>query len=755
MATGEDRKAVRNRAVAIQPGHLLAAYGAAIFLSAALLFSVQPLFAKIVLPNLGGAPAVWSVALVFFQATLLAGYLYAHLLTRYLPGRRSIVVHVLVMLAATVGLPLGIASGWGRPPSQWTELWLIGLFAVSIGLPFFALSANAPLLQAWFARTGHPSARDPYFLYAASNVGSFLALLSYPFLVEPFTGLGQQTAFWSWLFLFLIVLVAVCGVLLLQTRNSLPRVSAANPGKEAAPDWRDALRWIALAVVPAAYLVAVTVHISTDVAAAPLLWVLPLALYLLTYVIVFQTNPVLPHAWFLGIQPFLIALLIALFIFNDLSNIFVLIGINLGAFFVTAMVCHGELARQRPAARHLTAFYLWIATGGVIGGIFSGLIAPNIFNWIAEYPFLIVAGILCRPGLRIPRDMPSWTPLLGLIALAAAAVVFIRFLGIWPDAMAFRGLTGVALLIAAMFLAHDPLRQAAAFGGILVVIFAYLGEGSNATTVRSFFGVHKIYESSAGNVGVRVLMHGTTIHGAQLMDNVATRGAGGRPSTITYFGPQSPMALAFEAAKDNKDGPIRVGVVGLGAGTVACFLRPEDALDFYEIDRAVVEIALDPAKFEFVSTCKPDSRIVLGDARLMLEDAPDGHYDLIVMDAFSSDAVPVHLLTREAMALYLRKLAPGGMIVSHVMNRHMELASVVAGIAAANGLVTRVMYSGLFESERFIFGSSVAAVARSDEDFGTLHATGDWELVEVDPGQRVWTDDFSNIVGAIIRQMRE
>jgi spermidine synthase len=252
---------------------------------------------------------------------------------------------------------------------------------------------------------------------------------------------------------------------------------------------------------------------------------------------------------------------------------------------------------------------------------------------------------------------------------------------------------------------------------------------------------------------VRILLHGTTIHGGQLIDGPYTETNDGRPTTTTYFGARSPMARVFEAVKANKQGPVRVATVGLGAGTVACFLRPEDTLHFYEIDQAVVQIALDPSKFDYVARCKPDARITLGDARLTLADAPDGHYDLIVMDAFTSDAVPVHLLTREAMALYLRKLAPGGMVVSHVMNRHLELTSVVAGIAAANGLVTRYMYWPEYDNDRYLFASSVAAVARTDKDFGTLLESGDWEVQAPDPTQWVWTDDYSNIVGALLRHM--
>jgi hypothetical protein len=609
------------------------------------------------------------------------------------------------------------------------------------------------LLQAWFARTAHPAAKDPYFLYAASNVGSFSALLSYPFLIEPFARLSQQSNVWSLLFVALIVMIAVCALVLLRSPNALPSYAAADASREAAPTRRDALVWIALGAVPSALLVAVTAHISTDVAAVPLLWVLPLALFLLSFVIVFQTNPVIPHEFFVKIQPAVIALLIAALLFRNLQSIVFTVGLNLAAFFVTAMVCHGELARRRPPARHLTEFYLWLATGGVIGGIFAGLVAPNVFNWVAEYPLLIVAGILCRPGLSIPKDRITWLAFAVALALLAAAAYSFRVLGLWPESSAFQGMIGIALLLSVIFLSHDALRLAAAFGCILVLIYAYIAEGKNTQTVRSFFGVHKIYETRTSQIGVRVLMHGTTIHGAQVISG-NMKSADGRPSTVTYFGPQSPMAVLFDAAKEKKNGPIRAAVVGLGAGMVACYMRERDTLDFYEIDRTVVQIATDPAKFEFVSACKPDAKIVLGDARLTLADAPDGHYDLIVMDAFSSDAVPVHLLTREAIALYLRKLAPGGLIGSHVMNRHLELPSVVAGVASANGLVTRVMSSAGQDGEQYLFASSVAAVGRSDEDFGPLLKSGDWLFQKPDPDQWVWTDDYSNIVGAIVRHLR-
>src|SRR5258708_2383114 len=400
---------------------LLPVYGAAIFLSAALLFAVQPMFTKMVLPRLGGSPSVWSVAMVFFQAMLLGGYAYAHLLTRFLSVRIAIVVQVVLLIVATLTLPLAIRSGWGRPPEQGEAIWLIGLFTASIGLPFFALSANGPLLQAWFSRTAHPAANNPYFLYAASNIGSFLALISYPILVEPLVRLGGQTPAWSAGFVILIALIAACGALL--WRGAPERANDAATDTDApAPSLRDALKFMALAAVPSGLLVAVTAHISTDVAAVPLLWVVPLALYLLTFVIVFSTKPIIPHRVALIAQPLMVALLVAMWTFGFGQSIVIQVLVHIGAFFFSALVCHGELAKRRPAPRHLTAFFMWMSAGGMIGGLSAGLIAPFVFNWVAEYPLLILLALLCRPGaLSIPQE--SRERIIWVVAIIAAGAL--------------------------------------------------------------------------------------------------------------------------------------------------------------------------------------------------------------------------------------------------------------------------------------------------------------------------------------------
>src|SRR5256714_3389914 len=736
------------------PRLLLRVYAAAIFLSAALLFAVQPMFTKMVLPRLGGSPSVWSVAMVFFQAVLLAGYAYAHALTSYLPGKRSVIVHLAVMVAATLFLPLAIASWWGRPPADATAaLWLLGLFTVSIGLPFFALSSNGPLLQAWFARTDHPAAANPYFLYAASNIGSFLALLSYPFVMEPLTTLGQQTRGWAVLFVVLIVLIAWCGVLMLRAARAAD-APAIGASLEPAPTWANLARWVVLAAIPSALLISVTSHISTDIAAAPFMWVIPLALYLATFVIVFSTKPMLRHEWMVGIEPLFIVALVGVMVFDIRQYIFAILALNVATFFVITMVCHGELARSRPAARYLTGFYMWMSAGGVIGGIFAGLIAPNIFSWVLEYPALIVLAILCRPGLEMPHDTRTRLLWLG----AAAVVALVAFPGLTEryvtDEKTFNWTIG-AMLVVAGLVSREALPFAAVIAVVFIIGTAYKPDSELRETMRSFFGVHKITETADGRF--RVFLHGTTIHGAERVRDDAGEPITGRPPLITYYHPNSPMGVTVKAVRARVGGPIEVAVVGLGTGTFACFSEPGDSFKFYEIDASVEKLARDENRFHYIKECAPDVSVVLGDARLMVADSPD-KYDLIVLDAFSSDAIPIHLMTREAMATYVSKLAPGGIVLMHVSNRHLELASVVAGIAHANGLVSRVNNRAARDDEedaRYIFTSTVVISAREEKDFGELLDDKDWQPIEPAPGQRFWTDDYSNVVGAIIRNLRK
>src|SRR6478672_3567508 len=478
---------------------LLTAYTAAIFVSALLLFSVQPLFTKMVLPRLGGSPAVWSVAMVFFQTLLLAGYAYAHMLMQIRNRVIPVVIHLVLLAAAMLTLPLSISSGWGEPPTSGYAIWLLGLFVVSIGLPFFALAANNPLLQAWFVRTGHPNGPDPYFLYASSNIGSFLALLSYPVLLEPMFTLRTQNLIWTGGYGLLIVLIAACGVLLLRSpKNAAALNMPADDTNAPAPSWMLRARWIFLAAVPSGLLIAVTAHISTDVAAAPLLWVLPLSLYLLTWVLVFQSRPLLPHESMLRLQPLAIAGVIVLLAVGGEQNLLLALGGHQVCFFIIAMACPGELARTRPAAKYLTGFYVALSFGGMIGGLFAGLIAPFTFSWIAEYPILLALAALCRPSQaaeRLARWSGWYWPFLAVLALALIAPSYSggRVTSWLVDHRVWAiGAVGVLSALLALGLNANRWKIFATVAVALVMLRAYPSDDGRVETVRSFFGVHKI-----------------------------------------------------------------------------------------------------------------------------------------------------------------------------------------------------------------------------------------------------------------------
>ena len=743
--------ASRNRLV-------LLVYTAAIFVSALLLFSVQPLFTKMVLPRLGGSPAVWSVAMVFFQSLLLAGYAYAHYLMRLDNRLTAVTVHLALLLIALFTLPLSIATSWGDPPTSGYALWLLGLFAVSIGLPFFALAANNPLLQAWFVRSGHPDGGDPYFLYAASNIGSFLALLSYPVLLEPMFTLRTQNLIWTGGYGVLVVLIAACGLLLLRAPASAAVDTLAADVDALPPSWTLRARWILLAAVPSGLLIAVTAHISTDVAAAPLLWVLPLSLYLLTWVLVFQSRPLLPHKWMLLIQPVAIAGVIVLLAIGGEQNLLLTLGGHQLCFFFIAMACHGELARTRPPAKYLTGFYVALSFGGMLGGLFAGLIAPYAFSWVAEYPILLVLAALCRP----PADerwlrWSRWYWALLLVAALALIAPALRTGSVfdWLEEERVYVASGVAVVGLLIALAINASRwKIAGFAALaLVLIRLYPADEGRVETVRSFFGVHKIVVTSNGRY--HVLMHGTTIHGAEKFRNADGTPVVGRPEPITYYHKDGGIGQAITAVRERKGAPLRVAVIGLGAGTLTCAAEPGETWKFFEIDKSMVDTARDPRFFTYIRSCEPDLDPVIGDARLTFAREPDGIYDLIIVDAYSSDAIPIHLATEEAMKIYKDKLAPHGAVLMHVSNRHLELSSVVVGIADANDLKSWVYSEDSGRDGEYIFATSVVVSARQEADVGKLASSDVWEETEADEKQRVWTDDYSNVLGAVYRRLRD
>jgi hypothetical protein len=717
-----------------------ALYAVTIFLSALLLFAIQPMFAKMVLPRLGGAPTVWSVAMVFFQGALLIGYAYAHLLIRYAPLGVGAFFHLVLFATAALTLPIGIAQGFGAPPAEGVALWLIGLFAASIGLPFAVLSASAPLLQGWFAATGHPRAGNPYVLYAASNLGSFAALMAYPLAIEPLLTLKSQTQLWAAGFALLALCVAATSLFV----AGRPRVVATETD-DSRVTMRERLVWTALAAIPSGLVIAVTSYISTDVAAAPFLWVLPLALYLLTFVAVFRDRPWMAHDTVAKLVPFLVAPLAIGLMGREHVFWLAMAVVNLAAFFLLALLCHGEVYRRRPNPSRLTEFYLFVSIGGVLGGIFAALIAPHIFSRVYEYPILIAAAVLVLPGFWSPgwrRVLADAGPILFVAGLAVAAKLALGLhlpaAAELPFQIALVGLAAAILLQRA--------RPARVFALVVLgfVLTSLWQPGFNRVeTARSFFGVHQVVDTADGH---RLLYHGTTLHGAERVT-----GHAGLPEPLTYFYFGGPISESIEAARAAKGVLPRVAVIGLGTGSLACHRRGREAWTFYEIDPEVVRMARDRRLFTFLSACAPDAPIVLGDARLTLS-ASQQRYHLIVLDAFSSDAIPVHLLTREALAGYVSRLEPGGVIVMHVSNRHMELGRVVAAVAAAEGLVTylkqdaRPVIPGDFK-----MNALVAVLARDPAHLGDLPRRAGWH--EAKPAAvTAWTDDYSDILGAILRK---
>jgi spermidine synthase len=667
------------------------------------------------------------------------GYLYAHLVSRWLGLRRQVALHLALLTVAALTLPIAIGPDWTPPTAGTPVLWLIGLLAWCLGLPFLVVSATAPLLQKWFAASGHPAGRDPYFLYGASNLGSMLALLGYPLLLEPMLTLDRQNEAWVLGYAGLAALVAICG--LAVWRRPPPgdaSVDASSAPGERTVGWGQRLHWLALAFAPSSLLLAVTAYITTDLASVPLLWVVPLTLYLLTFVIVFARRPVLRHAWMVKAQPFIIIPLAL--VFTQSAAFWLVLPLHLAAFFVTAMVCHGELAKRRPATSHLTEFYLWMAFGGMLGGVFNALLAPIAFDWVLEYPLALVVACLLRPRLAPGRAGLLANLGLPLVVLSLMLLqVQWRRLGL-PDL----GAAGtLALLVPVAMLLYSFAARPLRFGlGVAAVLSVALlaGEANQVEArARSFFGVYTIRHDPAG---YHFLVHGTTVHGAQQTDPATRR------EPLTYFHREGPLGQVFAALEDRP--PQTVGAVGLGVGTVACYRRPGQRWTFFEIDPLVERIARDRRYFHYLEDCARGAEVVLGDARRSLQDVASGPYDLLILDAFSSDAIPVHLLTREAFALYRERLAPGGLIALHISNRNLDLAPVVAALLADAGLAGRVQTQAppLAAQRAYRNAATWVVIARSEAALGALADDPRWQRMPA-AAAHPWTDDFSNLIGAL------
>jgi hypothetical protein len=720
--------------------HLPWLYGAALLLAALLLFSIQPLFTRMALPFFGGAPAVWTTASMFFQFALLAGYLYAHVLSRSLELRRQVLVHLALLVLVFLQLPVHMDEAAATAAGEAPIATLLRLLFTGLGLPFFAIAATAPLLQRWFSQTRHAEAADPYFLYVASNFGSMVALVGYPLVIEPALGLARQTLVWTAGYGLLAVLIGVCAFHGWRHRDAAHEADAAPRDTAPAPAWRERVAWLALALAPVSLMLGVTQHITSEIAAVPLLWLAPLALYVATFINAFARRPPLKLEWSVRLQPLLVIALALVWMLNIYFSVFVL---HFVAFLVTALMCHGELARRRPAAAHLTEFYLWIALGGALGGAFNAVAAPFLFDSIKEYPLAIALACALRPAPPGSRTF-AWLDLALPAVLAAAFYLLVRA-GVHP---LHHGKLAIVLYVEALgvvlyLLSRRPLRFGLAVAVTLLATPPLHAVDDILARYRSFFGVHTVLRDESRQFNV--LLNGITVHGAQHLDPAL------RHEPTTFYHRHGPLGQLFGAL--GKDERLRrVALVGLGTGSAVCHRQAGRTWTLYEIDPVVVAIARDPRWFDFIAACAPDARIVTGDGRLSLAHEPDRAYDLIILDTFSSDAIPIHMVTREAVELYFRKLAARGVLMLHISNQYLDLVPVLARIASDLGLAAMVPSPRLtlaFDGAFSQLESNWMAIARVPGDLAPLAAAEGWRTPGASPLVRAWTDDYSNILQAL------
>jgi hypothetical protein len=654
-------------------------YSATIFLSAFLLFLIQPIVAKLILPWFGGSSAVWTTCLVFFQTALLAGYLYAHLLTRRLPAAKQPWVHSTLLAAALLLLPVMPGERW-KPTGAGDPVWqILAMLTAVLGLPYFLLSATSPLLQKWLARDGS----QPYRLFALSNVGALLALAAYPLWIEPRIATRAQDVGWSAGFAAFAVL---CG---LSAWLSRPRADVWIETETTSAEPQSSIPWLLLAAAGSMMLVSTTNQLTQNVAAVPFLWILPLGVYLLSFIICFESPRWYQRGLFLRLLAVALgSLAYALYDIQVSEAIPVAIPLFTIGLFIACMFCHGELSRMKPGTSHLTSFYLMIALGGALGAIFTGLIAPHLFAGIYEFP-------------------------LSLFSVAALAL-WLNWQGGWAQRLLWAAVT-VATIVALVEEARGYHKDA------LVM-------------TRSFYGSLRVVESIRGGGETRTLYHGTVQHGAQYLNPAK------RTDPTTYYRPESGAGLVLRFCCE---GPKRVGIIGLGAGTLAAYGKPGDAFQFYEINPQVIELA--KSYFTFLSDSKAAITIVTGDARLSLERETGALYDVFIADAFSGDAIPVHLLTREAFDLYLRHLKPSGILAVHISNQYLDLAPVVAQLASVHGLVSRFVRSAK-DDEHLYSQADWILMTRDAAFFARPEISVTAKKIEERPGLLLWTDDYNNLL---------
>lgn len=689
--------------------------------------------------------------MLFFQAALLAGYAYAFIVSKR-PFLQQLALQILLLALAFVSLPIGLSQSWANsvPATSNPSLWLLTCLAAIIGLPFFILSSNGPLLQKWFSGTGLRGAADPYFLYAISNAGSFVALLAYPVVLEPQLTLKLQSQLWTAGYFVLVLLVAVCGFARWQSARKARMNSALEPqmsignrqlmvDKNDAPSIRRRLRWVLLALIPSSLMLGVTHYLATDIASVPLLWVIPLALYLSTLVLAFARRQLVP----LRILGVTLPGITILFLFIYLSAIAIEPGVmvvfSLTYFFIAALTCHTQLAADRPSPAHLPEFYFWLSLGGVLGGLFNALIAPLIFKSIIEYPLMVLLACLFLPATAgRPRTSATRRDYL----IPAGILLLTLTLGLGVNKFAPATLAGLLIILGVpLILSYPsrlrPLRFALCLAAVIIGATSFTTNNRLLHAERNFFGVLRVTTDMGDTM--RAFFHGSTIHGREFtsLDH--------RCEPLSYFHHEGPLGQVFETFRGSQASR-EVAIVGLGVGATATYAMPNEQWTFYEIDPAVVSIASNPQYFSYVGNClQVPFNVVLGDARLKLRNAPDSHYGLIVMDAFSSDAVPVHLITQQALDLYLSKLAPGGLLVFNISNRNLDLRPVVADLAQSRNLSWTILEDPALKPIPGKDSSVWLVMARSSADLATLSKSGFARSFAAD-SRHLWTDDFSNIL---------
>lgn len=716
-------------------------YSITLLLSASLLFVVQPMFSKMILPLLGGTPQVWNTAMLFFQLLLLAGYAYAHGTTRFLSVRIQAVLHVFLLGVFAFVLPIMIPEGWAPPANSDPTFWQLSLMVMTVGGPFFILSASAPLLQRWFTYTGHEDAENPYFLYGASNLGSMTALLAYPVLIEPLMDLSAQSQSWMYGYFVLAALVVISALVIWRHGSAKDKSAKQTLKSEEHITWARRGKWLLLAFIPSSLMLGITTYITTDVASVPLLWIIPLALYVSTFIIVFARKPIIPQRTIMIIFGFLMIALLVQSITIDTRAI-LLILFHMIVFFFAALACHTELAQSRPHASRLTEFYLLMSLGGALGGIFNAIVAPNIFVMPLEYP-LVLGLAAC---MRFTSGQKEKIERIYVIAAFAAVVAGLIAFNINSEAvrqiMAFIVLAALAINIDKRW----------SFGVPVILILLMFPPGhiwgqfmfrDVLHQNRSFFGVVKVVETENDQ---HLLMHGTTNHGTQSIEDAHEF------TPLSYYHYSSPISDLFKSldvrAGDDKQ---EVAVLGLGVGVTACYKGKNRHFDFFEIDPDIVEIAENPEYFTFLSGCGSPYEVIVGDARLTLANKPDGYYDFIMADAYSSDNIPVHLITLEAIELYLQKLKPNGVLGFNISNNYIDVEPVLFQAAQALNLkgYAKLSMPGKLEGTDIEYNAAHAfSFARTPAQEKFLQDHG-WTPARDREGVSLWTDRFSNIISVI------